>query len=137
MAIFRKISLDRLASPEQLDQLLEVTTPRGWLSLIALSALIVAAVVWSIAGSIPSRVGGLGIVVKKGGLASGSALGSGQLSELYVAAGTELKKGDKVAKLSMPDLAAELRNAKANLAALEGEHEQLSSFGSQDSRLQA
>ena len=33
--IFRKVSLDRLSSPEKLDQLLPVTDRKGWLALLA------------------------------------------------------------------------------------------------------
>ena len=33
--LFRKVSLDRLSSPEQLDQLLRVTDPKSWLGLFA------------------------------------------------------------------------------------------------------
>ncbi len=36
--IFRKVALERLSSPEQLDQLLQVTDPKGWLALGALGA---------------------------------------------------------------------------------------------------
>jgi HlyD family secretion protein len=136
MGLFRKASLDRLSSPEQLDLLVEVTTPKGWLALIALLAIIATAVVWSFFGTIPSRVSGMGILVKKGGLSSVSSVAAGQLAEIYVTAGAEVKRGDKVARLSLPDLAAELRNAQATLDSLQGEHEQLNTFGSQDVHLQ-
>ena len=35
--IFRKVALERLSSPEQLDQLLQVTDPKGWMALGALA----------------------------------------------------------------------------------------------------
>ncbi|MEY4095680.1 MAG: hypothetical protein RLZZ53_2879, partial [Acidobacteriota bacterium] len=35
--IFRKVALDRLASPEQLDLLMEVTSPRSWIALVAVA----------------------------------------------------------------------------------------------------
>ena len=65
MAIFRQQALDKLASPEQLDLLLEVVSPKGWLGLLGLGALIVCAVVWSVVGSLASRVEGRGILLKK------------------------------------------------------------------------
>ena len=45
-SVFRKVSLDRLASPEQLDQLMQITTPKGWVALLALSVLLLTAIVW-------------------------------------------------------------------------------------------
>lgn len=44
--IFRKVSLDRLSSPEELDQRLAVTTPIGWLALVSISLLVTAALIW-------------------------------------------------------------------------------------------
>jgi hypothetical protein len=35
--LFRQAALERLSSPEQLDQLVRVTHPLGWLALLALS----------------------------------------------------------------------------------------------------
>jgi HlyD family secretion protein len=66
--IFRKVSLDRLSSPEQLDQLMQVTTTRGWMALAAIGALLVAVVTWAVVGSLPERVVGQGILVRSGGI---------------------------------------------------------------------
>ena len=56
--VFRKVALDRLSSPEQLDQLMEVTTPHGWLALAGAGLLLGVAVVWSTTGTLPERVSG-------------------------------------------------------------------------------
>jgi len=137
MAIFRQTALDRLSTPEQLDLLIEVITPKGWLALIGLWALIVSAVVWSFIGSLPTRVGGIGILVRTGGLISANALAAGQLTEITVAAGEEVKKGQLLARLSLPELHTELEEAEANLMSLLSQHNQLTSFGQADTRLQA
>jgi hypothetical protein len=62
-SIFRQESLERLSSPEQLDQLMQIVTPRSWLSLSALGALVMLGVVWSIVGRIPMTATGKGILV--------------------------------------------------------------------------
>ena len=33
--LFRKVALERLSSPERLDELMQLTTPGGWLALVA------------------------------------------------------------------------------------------------------
>ena len=38
--IFRQAALDRLSSPEQLDQLMQVTTPKSWMALVAFIVLL-------------------------------------------------------------------------------------------------
>ena len=50
--MFRKSALARLASPEQLDQLMEVTDTKAWWTLAALGALVIAALAWSVIGRI-------------------------------------------------------------------------------------
>ena len=52
--IFRKKSLDRISSPEALDDYLHVTTPSVWLILIAIIMLLVGMLIWSYVASIDS-----------------------------------------------------------------------------------
>ena len=65
--IFRKVALERLSSPEQLDQLVPLTSPIGWTAVIAIAALVAAAIGWSIFGVLPTSVNGSGILVSRGG----------------------------------------------------------------------
>ncbi|HEY9619164.1 MAG TPA: hypothetical protein V6C78_02290 [Crinalium sp.] len=62
-SIFRKESLERLSSPEQLDQLMQVVRPRSWIPLASLGALVGVALLWSIFGRIPITATGKGILV--------------------------------------------------------------------------
>ena len=57
-AIFRKVSLERLSSPEQLDQILRVTGSKSWVGLLALVALSGVALAWAYEGSIPTEAMG-------------------------------------------------------------------------------
>src|SRR5450631_322280 len=50
--------LRRQASPENLDRLLTVTTPVGWLALAGILLLLGLVVAWSILGRLPAIVGG-------------------------------------------------------------------------------
>ena len=45
--MFRQSTVDRLSSPEELDALMHVTSPRTWLALAALLCLLVAGIIWS------------------------------------------------------------------------------------------
>jgi hypothetical protein len=62
-SIFRKESLERLSSPEQLDQLMQVVSPRSWLPLATLGCLLGLALAWSVLGRIPITASGQGILV--------------------------------------------------------------------------
>ncbi len=63
-SIFRKESLERLSSPEQLDQLMQVVGPRSWLPLTALSVLMILSLIWSIFGRIPVTATSNGLLVR-------------------------------------------------------------------------
>ena len=54
--IFRKVALDRLSSPEQLDTLMRVITPKAWLALCPLLMLILGGTVWGWFGSLPDKI---------------------------------------------------------------------------------
>ena len=50
--IFRKKSIDKLSSPEKLDDYIRVTTPSIWVVLIAIVLLLVGAIVWGVFGEV-------------------------------------------------------------------------------------
>ena len=51
-SIFRKKSIERVSSPEQLNDYIRVTTPSVWLILVATIILIIGTFVWGIFGRI-------------------------------------------------------------------------------------
>lgn len=136
MSLFRQQALDKLSSPEQLDQLLDVISPKGWLALLGLTALVIASAVWSVIGALPSRVEGRGILLKKGGLTRVNALSSGQLTEIHVTPGSDVKPGQVLARLALPELRAELETAQSTLANLQAQNVTLTEFGKDDIQLQ-
>ena len=51
-SIFRQKSMDRVSSPEQLNDYIRVTTPSVWLVLLAVVVLLVGILAWSIFGKV-------------------------------------------------------------------------------------
>ena len=115
-AVFRKVSLDRLASPEQLDQLLQVTDARGWIALAAIGAVLITAIGWGVMGKLPENVGGMGILVKSGGVFEVVPATSGRVIDLAVAVGDSVTDGQVVARIAQPELSDRLQAAKATFA---------------------
>jgi hypothetical protein len=64
-SLYRPVALDRLSSPDALDQLMRVTLPQSWLVLVALAALFVVALLWALFGSIDVSVSGNGLLLGK------------------------------------------------------------------------
>lgn len=54
--IFRKESLDRISSPEQLNDYLKVTNPGVWAVLAAVIFFIVGILIWSVFGRLTTTV---------------------------------------------------------------------------------
>lgn len=65
-SVFRKVALDRLSSPEELDQVLRVTTPHSWIALSAFMAATFVALAWAVLGEVTTQVGGDGVIVRVG-----------------------------------------------------------------------
>lgn len=55
--LYREKSIDRISSPEQLDEYIQVVTPGVWLVLLAVLVLLASAVLWSVTGTINVTVG--------------------------------------------------------------------------------
>ncbi len=133
--IFRKVSLERLSSPEQLDQLMQVTNPRGWLALGALVLLILIASVWSVFGSIPTEASGEGILIRRGGVSSLVANGSGQVEEMRVTVGDEIVRGQVVATIRQELQLRQLDDLESKKTAEESEYRDLERYAAEQKRL--
>ena len=110
--LFRKAALDKLASPERLDVLMQVTSPQGWIALGTIGGILVLAIFWSIFYSIPERIDGQGILIRGGSLREVRASGDGTLTKLGI------KINDNVAADQLiGELAAQLGTEEAVRAA--------------------
>jgi len=54
--IFRKSSLERMSSPEQLNDYIRVSNPSVWIILAAIAILLIAAIVWGIVYELPEGI---------------------------------------------------------------------------------
>ena len=126
--VFRQSALARLASPEQLDQLMEVTDSKGWWTLTALTALIVAAVLWSWVGRIPTTVQGTGILLREGGVFDVQTTAGGQVMELSVTEGQAVRAGQVIGRVAQPELGRQIREAQQVISDLEDRKRQTSGY---------
>jgi len=113
--IFRQVALERLSSPEQLDQLIKITTPQGWLALIALGCLVVTSILWGIFGTIPTKVNGEGLLIKGRGISEIIAPYSGQITDIRVKPGDQIKRGQVVARVEQIELIKQINEATEEL----------------------
>ena len=133
--IFRKASLDRLASPEQLDQVMTVTRTRGWIGLAAVALILLGAVTWGLVGSLSDKVAGQGILVRSGGVFQVVAPAIGQVTDIAVTPGDSVSEGEVVTWIAQPDLSDQLQQARERHDAQVQEHDQTVTFVEEDVRL--
>jgi hypothetical protein len=96
--IFREQALERLSSPEQLDQVMQVTPLRGWLALLALAAVVAVAVAWGVFGTIPVQIGAQGLLLGGEGIRRVLAPGDGVVTQ-HRRGGDLVKQGEVVVQL--------------------------------------
>ncbi|MGF1575503.1 MAG: NHLP bacteriocin system secretion protein [Cyanophyceae cyanobacterium] len=118
-ALFRQESLERLSSPEQLDQLMRVVSPRNWLALMTLGCFVVAGVAWSVLARLPVVVVGQGVFVQPGQVQDLQATVSGRLVELRIAAGDRVERGDVIAVIEQAEVRAQIQQSQARLLQLQ------------------
>jgi hypothetical protein len=97
--LFRKVALERLSSPEQLDQLMQVTSPRAWLALIGLGSLLVVGLLWALFGTIETTEIGQGILIRGSGILTVESPESGQVARVNVQSGDTIQPGQALASV--------------------------------------
>ncbi|MGY4688487.1 NHLP bacteriocin system secretion protein [Salibacterium sp. K-3] len=142
--IFRKSSLDRLSSPEQLDSLVKVTNSKGWVGLIGILVIIAVAIIWSFQGSIATQLHGEGVLVSSDGLQIVNTPNGGQITDVSVSPGDRIEEGDVVARVEAPEARSNVRQTAQELSELEeqlleegGTAEKRQELGSEIARLKA
>lgn len=116
---FRRAALERLSSPERLDEMMRNTPPKGWLAASIVGGLLLLTLLWGFFGSIPNRVEGQGLLVPGGQTGSVDAIKPGVVTEIRVKPGRIVAAGEVVAILADPDAAKELDSLKRELSTLQ------------------
>ena len=117
--IFRKVSIERLSSPEQLDQLLKVNSARSWAALLAVLVLLSLTVAWAFKGSIATTAPGQGVIVRTGGVLNVVSSGSGVVAVLNIKVGDRIRKDQVIAQVAQPALLQRIRATGEALAEAE------------------
>jgi HlyD family secretion protein len=113
--LFRKSAMDRLSSPEQLDVMMQVTSPMGWIALAGVGVILLFASVWSVVGKIGIRVDGQGILIRGAEVLDVTSSAQGRINNVLVKAGDQIEAGQLVAKVEQPELEIQIANMKTRI----------------------
>jgi HlyD family secretion protein len=123
---FREISLERAASPEQLDHLVTITRPFDWILAVLIFIALGTAVAWGILGRLPTRAQAEGILVSsEGRVVDAVSDAAGRLASVEVAVGDRVTQGQVVARVSQTDIEQRYNSAVEVHRERGAEHETL------------
>lgn len=122
--IFRKESLERLSSPERLDQLMEVVNPKDWLLMSIFGGLTAIGLVWSVFGRIPINIEAKGVLLQPRQVIDFQSSISGQLKSLAVKSGECIKKNRVIATIEPVEIRQQLALNREKLMGLKKQSSQ-------------
>jgi hypothetical protein len=96
--IFRKKALDKLSTPDDLDEILQVNSSVSWLLMISLLCIVLGGVVWGIFGQIVNKVTMTGILQPVNPPLSLIMSEPGQIDSIFCRAGDSVFKGQPIVK---------------------------------------
>ena len=135
--LFRKQVLDKIASPEQLNNVMQLSDANTWLMLLACACLLATALVWGVWGTVPNRVHASGILINSSGLTDVVSVAAGQVTSLAVDVGDDVRPGEVIARIAQPELIAEIESQRAQLAEMKRNLEKSRELSTQDVQLKA
>jgi HlyD family secretion protein len=118
--IFREAALERLKSPEQLDQRIGLIPTGMRLLAASVAVIIVAVLAWAVLGSVPTRALGKGVLLAdRDGNFAVSAVSGGLVLDLFVRPGDHVQSGAEIASVEQRLLSAEIEQAIGQVERLE------------------
>ncbi|MBR9813720.1 NHLP bacteriocin system secretion protein [bacterium] len=133
--IFRADALERAASPERLDELIQVTDARSWVALLAIGVILAGVLIWSLMGTVTSRIEGRGILLD-GDVFNVTAAHVGRLATLQVDVGDIVVAGQTIALIDQPEQRRSVASAADRLRHLQAGWERLRASGGAATRSQ-
>lgn len=130
--VFREKALDKLQSPDRLNEMVTIISSHTWLVLLGASIVIGFFISWTIIGKLPTQIGGNGILLMSGGVMDVSAISQGQISEVYIKPGDAVTEGDILAEIKQPDLELKYLNSKEHVRLLKERFESIKNYNDKD-----
>jgi len=95
-SIFRQAPLEKMTSPDDLDEMLQMNTVSRWMILAAIFFVLAGFAVWLFLGSITQRIGGTGIIISSGWPRQVIMPQSGQVDSIFCQAGDTIHAGKRL-----------------------------------------
>jgi HlyD family secretion protein len=117
--VFRKQALDRMSSPERLDQLIRIVSSKHWLMMAAMLAMMGGVVAWCILGRLPTTVSGQGIIIRPRKIIAMQSQAAGKLLSFNLHVGDQVRKGDLLGLVDQTEIRKQLQEDRLRLVEYE------------------
>ena len=135
-SIFRKEALERLASPERLDHLIRIVSPKDWLLIGSMLGLMALVIGWCIWGKLPTTVTGQGFIVRPRKIIGIQSRAAGKLVSFSLRVGDEVRQGEVLGFIDQTEIRKQLEEDRRRLAEFEGQDREKTALQSEQWRLQ-
>jgi multidrug efflux pump subunit AcrA (membrane-fusion protein) len=113
-SIFRKSSLERISSPEQLNEYIKITHPGVWGVILGCLAILIAVGFWGFYGNIPDSVKAEGVIFPQNGAISVIPTASGRISDMRVHTGDFVQEGQIIAVIPQENIIRQITELENN-----------------------
>ena len=124
-SVFREAAVERLSTPDRLDQGLSIVGRATWIILLALGTLVIGGLAWSAILTVPVTVRGQGMLLAPGGVLDVTSESPGRVISFTINIGDHVNAGTIVARLDQPEVRQELANAESEHADAQEERRQI------------
>ncbi len=135
--IFRKEALERMSSPERLDQLIRIVSSKHWLMMATMLALTGVVVGWCILGRLPTTVSGQGIIIRPRKIVEIQSQATGKLVNFNLRVGDPVLRGNVLGLVDQTEIRKQMQEDRSRLVELETQDRQKSALQQEQLRLQA
>ena len=117
--IYRKSALEKLSSPDQLDELITIIHPSFWIAAVGGLTILLAVSAWSVFGRIPVKTGATGIYLGRDGIYTVYSGSAGIVEEVFISEGDTVKNGDVIARLRTAEYEEKLKDIGERMSRVE------------------
>lgn len=112
--LFRKSSLERVSSPERLNDYIKITHPGIFGVLFGCLAILIAVSLWGVYGNIPDSVNTVGVIFPQNGVTTVIPTISGRISDMRVRVGDYVEAGQIIAIVPQEELLKQIQELKSS-----------------------
>lgn len=119
--IYRKSSLEKLSSPEQLDKIIKATSISSWLLLLGAGIIVISILFWTFFGEMSDEQHITGIFMHEGEVQNVYSDYTGTLDQTFVLTGDEVKDGEIIAVVSGKEVSSKYSGIINHISVAEGQ----------------